>query len=709
MFAARSIVNGSKDVPTPSFLPARSQDTFKGIRALASLIEPALSWASRTEQKYSKSGVTIPLFDKMKNVDDAIRNGLPWMEQVLADAAKYIPSDAEQAKKMLPFLQVGEETQIELPKISAGTRGAYKIEYPQSRTPMGQLRTYEENPEFDKESVWKSMAKQLGVDDAFLDKVRGLNKLLMDYQQQTGTQVMNYLHHDLGRLQNFDYSVQAVWPRGLDKTELSRIPQAIVNQEFNPQDPHVGHFVAWLVRDGFEKKFTEQPLRELSQLMNLKDAEGKSILGVNKFAVQQYIDYVRGVPDVTQRVMTATIANFQNALGKGFADVNKRLGTKLPTEFLSKDLFQKFIMLSYAGNIAGRSAIWARDAMQAITNSLPVVGPTTLAKGIAKLFVKGTWEKAAADGATMGMHNFEGMYGDVFQELSPQSGGTFDKVVDVSSKLLSPSRWFHNIARVATYSGAYDQVLRGIELFRANKIGTKELLEDHSAMWFFDTPLQTRLLRQLTEKDGKAFAISNEEMAKKVALETVDSTLWAYRRGTQPLFLRTGVGRIFGQFGLWPLSYLDFLRRLTGKLADNPKKAIVAAALWATANKAATSTFEAAGGDVSKWFFLSPAGYGGSPHLQAALAAGQSLENSEQGREARKTLLEYPMNFVPAYLELKNVAGWIADGGTSNFVNGDGTLTPDAVKILGMHPKSQELDLTPEEELEYQMGFSHRR
>jgi hypothetical protein len=311
------------------------------------------------------------------------------------------------------------------------------------------------------------------------------------------------------------------------------------------------------------------------------------------------------------------------------------------------------------------------------------------------------------EGALLGLHNFQALYGDIFQELAPQSGGVADKLVDIAGKMLSPSRWGHNVARMVSYFGERDSALPLIKSFRANKIDFGQFM-DETSTWFFDPPVQERFRKMLLEKDSDAtFKFSDHEVAKRIALELVDNTLWAYRRGTQPLFLRTGIGRVFGQYGLWPLSYLDFLRRVTGKLATHPQAAMRTVGYWYAANKAASATFSAAGGDVSKWFFISPAGYGGSPHLQMAQAVGESLENSQQGREARKTLLEYPMNFIPAYLELKNVARYITDG--DKLFNSDWSLTDDAVRMLGMHPKSPDLELTPQEQLQYETGFSHRR
>lgn len=685
MFERASVVQGTMDKPTPYFMP-KSEDSFKGIRAVTATFEPMLGWAARTEEAFKKRGVDLGLFDLVKDVDDAARLGAQWQEDMYTSAAKHIPADANRAIAMMPFMQAEE-----------------------SRLPL--------------------MQKQFGVDDAFMQNVRGLRQWMQDFQTSTGIQVQNYLRKDLGRLQNMNYSVQAVWPRGLDKSELSRMAKAIVNKEINPQDPHIGHLTSWLIREGFDAKFTEVPLAKLRQLVTKTDADGKPILGVLRANVENYINYMRGIPDMTQRIMLNAVGDFQKGLGKAFAKVNTQFGTKLPEQFnYPGDTLQKYMLLSYVGGLGLRPAIWARDAMQGVTNTLPIIGPVKFMKGVAKLFEPGSWDFANEAGAFLGRHNFGSLYGDIFQELSPQSGGAIDKLVDYSGKLLSPSRWAHNVARAVAFHGEYDSALEAVRLFRANKISVGDLLEKTS-MWFFDAPLQRRLLRDVLDKEGgmtdlaaketrgqgaaglggktQGWKLSHEDVAKKIALETVDHTLWAYRRGTQPLFLRSGIGRIFGQYGLWPMSYFDYLRRLGGKLAEHPRMATRSLGLWYAANQLASATFSAAGADVSKWFFISPAGFGGSPHLEMAQAMGQALENSQEGRAARKTILEYPMNFIPAYLELKNVSRYISED--TGFFNDDWSLTDNAIRILGMHPKSQDLQLTPEEELEYQTGFSHRR
>jgi hypothetical protein len=203
-------------------------------------------------------------------------------------------------------------------------------------------------------------------------------------------------------------------------------------------------------------------------------------------------------------------------------------------------------------------------------------------------------------------------------------------------------------------------------------------------------------------------SIPVEEIAKKIALETVDSTLWAYRRGMQPMALRTGLGRIFGQYGMWPLNYFEFLRKGFAKRSEYPSKTMQMMGWWLTTNYAASQTLGGLGGDVSKWFFISPAGYGGSPHLKLAQDIMKAPEESDEGRQARKDVLSYPLNFVPGSIEMKAILKAIEDGGP--MFNSDGTPSPDFIRVLGMKPKKEHMqDLTPEEWMQYESGFKGGR
>jgi hypothetical protein len=700
----------AKNVPMAELTP--HQDRFKGLMTASAMLRPMQDWAASVEQRFEKAGQKIGLFDKYKDVDDAVRVGQEWLNKSYASAAKFLSGDAARLKTMFEFLSADPKH-------------------------------------------WDRMAPKFNVDKDFLNDTRAANQWLTDFRDSTGIQVFNYLRNDLSSLRGFNFDTGLVYGRGIkDEAQMSFFHKAIVNGDLNPRDGHAGRFINFLLREGFNKKFTDAPIAELSKILRKEDRNGMSVLGTLRFPVQNYINYVKGIPDASQQIITKSIGDFQKNLAQGFKQANKYLPKKyqLTEEFnYPGTLFNRMVALSYAAGTGGRPIIAARDMIQVITNTLPILGPAKMLEGLRKGLTAEGFAEARRAGALLEAHNVQGLYGDIFHEMPPHSGGTLDKAMDVANALMAPSRWGHNFGRNVAYHGEYGAALKAVRAYREGRIDVRKLFEDTS-MWFFPKPLQTRLMRDvltspqqiekaertlyrlndleqsqgaskaLTKKieaartnynNLKAYAkdskpISDEEVAKKIALETVDSTLWSYRRGQQPMALRTGLGRIFGQYGMWPLNYAEFLRKSISKGAEYPSKTMRMMALWTSSNFAASQTLGAIGGDVNKWFFLSPAGYGGSEHLKLAQDIMKAPEESDEGRQARKDVLEYPMNFVPGSVEMEAIIKAVESG--EPMFDGNGAPTDSLVHVLGMKPKKEHMqDLTPEEWMQYESGFKGGR
>jgi hypothetical protein len=721
MAAVHTLPFSKKDVPMAELTP--HEDRFRGLAAASSLIRPTGDWFASIDSKFESVGRKLGLYDKFKDVDDGVRTGANWLTKNYQDGAKFLRGDANRLKTMFEFLAA--------------------------------------DPKY-----WDRMVSQQrfgAVDADFLKDTRLANKWLTDFRDSTGIQVFDYLRNDLGRLRGFNFDPAEVFGKGIkDETQMSFFHKAIVNGELNPRDGHAGRFINYLLREGYNKKFVEKPLAELSKLLRLEDRNGVSVLGTLRFPIQNYINYVKGIPDVSQQVITKGISDFQKNLANGFKEMNKYLpkGFQLKEEFnYPGTLFNRMVALSYTAGIGARPIIPLRDMIQVITNTLPILGPAKMLEGLRKGLTSAGFAEARAAGALLDSHNVMELYGDIYHEMPPHSGGTLDKAMELSNRLLAPSRWGHNFGRNVAYHGEYGSALKAVKAYRAGRIDVRQLFEDTS-MWFFPKPLQTRIMRdvltkgnieevektlyklndqlynetrsarpnqdlvkkleskiettrrefEMVRKLGPGKTVSDEDIAKNIALETVDATLWPYRRGSQPLALRTGLGRIFGQYGMWPLNYMEFLRKGISKYAEYPAKTRRAMALWTASNYAASKTLGNVGGfgdaDVGKWFFFSPAGYGGSPHLKLAQDIMKAPEESDEGRQARKDILEYPLNFIPGSIEMEAILKAIEKGG-SPIVNGQ--LTPEAIRVLGMKPKNEHLqDLSPEDWMKYETGFKQQ-
>jgi hypothetical protein len=78
---------------------------------------------------------------------------------------------------------------------------------------------------------------------------------------------------------------------------------------------------------------------------------------------------------------------------------------------------------------------------------------------------------------------------------------------------------------------------------------------------------------------------------------------------------------------------------------------------WAVANYSTYKFFETMGADVSRWVWTSPGEYSGS--VFSSLAAdimGAPAIGSKYGETARKGLIEAPLDFIPMWAQMKNMA-----------------------------------------------------
>jgi len=336
--------------------------------------------------------------------------------------------------------------------------------------------------------------------------------------------------------------------------------------------------------------------------------------------------------------------------------------------------------------------------MQVFSTTLPVLGPAKFARGLKKFAEEG-WQLADDSGALLKKHTIGDLYGDIFHELP--AGASTDRVTKLANKLLAPSRWGHNLGRAIGFYGEYDSALEAVQGLREGRISPEDLIHKHTSLWFNDKPVIERIMGQVHDS-----GFTNEEVARNIALENLDLTLWPYRRGTQPAVLRTGMGRIFGQFGMWPLNYLDFLKRGASKFGESPANAMKTTALWAACNYSAVAAMNGIGADAGKWFWFSPAAVDMSPHAKFVEDLASMWKESPDGREARRRVLEYPLTFFPTSIEAQQIFK-VLQSGEEPF-DSSGHPTPALLQVLGFKPSKPEPERDLEGTVKYELGFSER-
>lgn len=139
-----------------------------------------------------------------------------------------------------------------------------------------------------------------------------------------------------------------------------------------------------------------------------------------------------------------------------------------------------------------------------------------------------------------------------------------------------------------------------------------QLIKD-SGLYIQDSQVVNEFLRRA--------GTSPEGAARYAGKAASDVTNFLYGRGMQPRWMRGVGGRLLGQFGTWPLWYIDYLRRSTTNMVANGYKAEAAAFI---ARHALTNAAIAYAGskvlnvDLGRWMMYPSVFYSGGPGWQVA-------------------------------------------------------------------------------------------
>jgi len=635
-----------RPLPVPELPP---EGRFAGASAMSALWRPFFPWLATVHENmnalWRKSGKALPLYETFKAVDDRFRAGDKWMQDNYQQVADLLaPFKGKKASNIFDYL------------------------------------TYPET-----ERTSKLMGKY-GLSQADAQNAHKVWQYMLNFRQDTGINVIQYMTEFHPKLRAFSWAPEKVFGM-MGTPQRAEFWDRMIRHEgrWDPQDANLGRFLHVSLREGMEKKFTGEALNNAEKMIERKTPDGTYVIpNTIRWPMKNYIQYMRGIPDTSQQVINKSMSDFFGKANERIKQINQSLpkNMQIPTmDAPPRQVLNRFMLMSYAMGLGMRPAIAIRDMMQAFTGGMTVLGPSRFTKAFTRFMSSpsAAFERAEQAGALLRKNTIGELHGDIMQETPTTGPGWMDRITKWSNALLSPSRWGHNFGRAIMFDGEFHDALDSVRAYRSGRKTIDQVLEETS-LWFMDRPAQTGLLRDVANAHTPA-----EDIATRIALEAVDLTQWPYRRGTQPTLLRYGVGRIFGQYGVWPANYADFLYRIAKKWGERPGLAARTTGTWVAVNYALTHGMNAVGADTSKWFWQSPAGFAGSPHWDLVHALMVAPEDTDEGHAARKTILEYPLTFVPAMAEMKAVAKALQEGGWNSWPPQESEI----LRVLGFKPLDQ--------------------
>lgn len=468
-------------------------------------------------------------------------------------------------------------------------------------------------------------------------------------------QFMDPLHSDLGHDLN-DYlrvtlpklkggGIDSAFPRfpmlkefeGQIPHDKSPFQEAIEMGELSPGDTNLSSIAANYLRAGARKVFLNETLNNAAKLVNETNEDGSYKLGLLHQPLARHIEYMRGVPDHSQKVVYSIMSEAIGKINSGLQAVNAKLPANMQIPSISAapgDVLQKMVLFNYAGQLALRPAILARDVAQYMLTTFPVLGNYSMT-GLQKMYPifkdlkRGTWESED-------IYRIPQQYGALIEKSDLQSLGPEGTLLGAAGKWTNKAMSFiqvaHNSNRIAAFWGHEAMAKDALESFLRH--GETERLARESGLWFANQGTRNQYLKeaQLLTRGSDL-----DDISRRIAKEMVETTQWNFKKGANAGIYEYQIGRLFGQYGTWPLNYIEYARRFVQ--ASDKREAAKALTRLVLTHGAVQAAGASAGIDLSSWVFTQPMAYGGGPALQVLTNIPKSLDfESRSGEDARSEI-----------------------------------------------------------------------
>jgi hypothetical protein len=486
---------------------------------------------------------------------------------------------------------------------------------------------------------------------AIANKVRGLYD---EAFTELGINPELYLEDYVSRIRKVEgMDPDLVKPSGRLAPEHTKFFGEMVRSgELDPREEDLASILSTYFRLGLRKKVMGDAFEEAGKMVNLKTPEGEFVLGSLQPYFKRHLELLRGRPDASQKVVEGVFGAVTDTFNAGLAKVNKTLPASLqiPEIKLPEDAMRRWMLFSYAGSMGLRPMVPIRDSTQLLLTTYPLLGEKYLGVGLQKAFgvFKGyaqsdAWQIAEQYGALMHENPLHNLITSGYQ--SAADSGTLTKLADW---MLKPLLISNNSNRLISFWGHSEKALNAIQQFALH--GDLKRFTKDSGAWVLDSNLKDSFIKELQATTPDKW----RDLSFRLGKELTDVSQWNYHRGASPGLYKYALGRLFGQYGTWPLNYVNYTKRLLtqGDAADR----VATGARLASMHAAVLSTLESFGVDGGQWVFTQPMAYGGGPSFQTFSNLLQSIDvETFRGEEARRDLLRQPTTMIPGGLAARQL------------------------------------------------------
>jgi len=361
--------------------------------------------------------------------------------------------------------------------------------------------------------------------------------------------------------------------------------------------------------------------------------------------LNRHLNFVAGTPDISQSILNGVSKTAIDGINNMVDKINLKSPVKIPKiEWTAQEGWGRYMLYSYAAGLGYNIGAVVRDAHQILVTTGPVLGPKYMQKGFAAIEgswpqIKKRWDFVQKHGGLLEYSELSTLYSGGYEHLQRT------RLTKLAERSLKTYQGVNNASRFVSWWGHWKKMQDATRDYYKHR-NVQKWLDDSAVGWLDDSQIEKYVK---TLQSGSLKQV--DDMLPHAATDLSNFSQWNYTRGAHPGLYKFAVGRLLGQYGTWPMNYVEFLKRLTTGGQVSKQARTKALLQMAASHYGMFAGYGAMGIDTASWVFLSPAGYSFSPLFNAGVNVLPAASNwyDDRGDEARKKVLAplYPMA-IPA-------------------------------------------------------------
>ena len=292
--------------------------------------------------------------------------------------------------------------------------------------------------------------------------------------------------------------------------------------------------------------------------------------------------------------------------------------------------------LVYGATIPFRAALIARNYFQMLQMIPPRIGWKYFQAGLRQAVNKEgpAFQEAVAAGAVppnvLPVFGSTSIWetGDLLGQATSRFGEVYQTIFDRGF------RWYKqadDVARAAAYHGQRARLRDAVSRMKKGEINFEKMMQEGKVTTYRES--DQLFFRELMAEN------KYEEAIEHISVTLARETIFRYGQANHPAGWGSVYGRLFGQFGTWPVQYKDFLAQ--GLTRGTTKDRAEFLFNHAAVNLAVVGTGDAMGLDLFSWVAWPSLSYTGGPFASMTLDGIQVISGSPQERAMALKSLAY--------------------------------------------------------------------